>query len=253
VLSEDTIRRALLHAEIPDAPVRYEEVVDSTNSVAMAMARGGAPEWTVVAAGHQTAGRGRLGRRWESEPGRALQLSFVLRPELGPEEAAVLTLMAGAAMVDAAADVGVPNVSCKWPNDLLVGEAKAGGILTEAVVSGTRVEAVVVGVGVNLSGAPGGVEGAGALGDVEPSELVARFFRKFSSGYSRRRLHSFRREVVAGYRRVCATLGRPVRATTVEGRTVEGRAVDLDDDGNLVVERDGELLTVRFGEIHHLR
>src|SRR5438105_7167881 len=134
-------------ADVPDAPVHYYDVIDSTNAAALALAREGASEWTLVAAGHQTAGRGRLGRRWESAPGASLLFSFVLRPRIEPERAAILTLLAGAAMAHACGDNG-RRVACKWPNDLLLDEKKVGGILAEASVAAGRLESVIVGVGV---------------------------------------------------------------------------------------------------------
>src|SRR6266540_6240672 len=90
-------RRALrgaLRAAGIDAPVHYDEVTESTNTTALDMAARGEPEWTVVAAGHQTGGRGRLGREWLSEPRGSLLFSFVLRPPLPPERALLLTLLA---------------------------------------------------------------------------------------------------------------------------------------------------------------
>jgi BirA family transcriptional regulator, biotin operon repressor / biotin---[acetyl-CoA-carboxylase] ligase len=251
-MSEDTLRAALRAADLPEAAVRYDDVVDSTNSIALAMARAGAPEWTLVAAAHQTAGRGRLGRRWESEPGRALQFSFVLRPRLPPGEAALVTLLAGAGMADAAAAVGVPGVRCKWPNDLLLRGAKVGGILAEAAVAGGRIEHVVVGIGVNLSSPPPGMEGAGGLGDVDAGKLLTSFLVEVSPvcrwGHLR-----FSAEVLARYRPHCETLGRRVRASTVDGRTVEGDAVGLDVGGSLIVDTPEGTATVAFGEVEHLR
>src|SRR5438093_12004733 len=116
---ELALRRALAEAGI-DAPVHYENVTGSTNTMALALAAGGDPEWTVVAAGHQTGGRGRLGRGWVSEPGGSLLFSFVLRPSLAPERALLLTLLAGVAMAEACRLVGGAEVACKWPNDLVV-------------------------------------------------------------------------------------------------------------------------------------
>ena len=85
MLTEENLREALRAAGI-EAPPRFDEVTESTNRTALALAEAGAPEWTVVAAGHQTAGRGRLGRTWVSRPGAAVQFSVVLRPSsLEPE------------------------------------------------------------------------------------------------------------------------------------------------------------------------
>jgi BirA family biotin operon repressor/biotin-[acetyl-CoA-carboxylase] ligase len=252
-LTESDVARALRHAEVPEAPVRYDPVTDSTNATALAMAREGAPEWTVVAAGHQTSGRGRLGRTWVSEPGSALLFSVVLRPELPPAQAVLLTLLAGTAMAHACGDSGAPEVRCKWPNDLLLGEAKVGGILAEAAVAGGRIEHVVIGLGVNLGSAPD-VEGAGALPGVGAPTLLASFFAELWGDYGAgSRRPGFAERIVDAYRPLCATIGRRVRATTTGGDTVEGTALDVDRAGSLVVETAEGRATVGFGEVHHLR
>jgi BirA family biotin operon repressor/biotin-[acetyl-CoA-carboxylase] ligase len=98
LLSEAELERSLAAAGL-QAPVRFEEVTGSTNAAALELAEGGAPEWTLVAAGHQTRGRGRLGRTWVDQPGDALMFSFVLRPaRIDPEHAGLIGLLAGWAM-----------------------------------------------------------------------------------------------------------------------------------------------------------
>ena len=137
------------------APVRWDEVTGSTNATAAAMAREGAPEWTLVGAGHQTAGRGRRDRTWQDRPGGALMVSVVLRPALEPVDAGLLSLLAGAAWAEAIEGVGGPTVRCKWPNDLMAGDDKVGGILAESLVEGDRLASVVIGSGINLVAARG--------------------------------------------------------------------------------------------------
>jgi len=247
-LDESAIRDAARRAGLPDAPVRYDEVTESTNATALALARAGAPAWTLVAAGHQTSGRGRLGRTWESRPGSALLFSVVLRPDLEPGRAVLLTLLAGTSMARACAALGAGDVSCKWPNDLLLADAKVGGILAEAVVANGRIEHVVVGVGMNLGAAPD-VEGAGAISGVTPGELLGVFLGELRGGVNA----GLGPAVVEAYRPLCATLGRRVRATTTDGRTVEGTAIDVDDAGALIVEGPEGRSSVGFGEVHHLR
>jgi BirA family biotin operon repressor/biotin-[acetyl-CoA-carboxylase] ligase len=251
-LDEDALRRALRGAGLPDASVRYEDTTDSTNAVALRLAGENAPEWTLVAAGHQTAGRGRLGREWVSEPGASLLCSFVLRPPWPPDRATLLTLLAGAAMAEAAREHGATDAGCKWPNDLLVGDRKAGGILAEAEVAGERIVHVVVGVGVNLDRPPPGVEGAAGLGGVGAEALLTSFLSRFASRY---RLGTDRiaEAILEAYRPLCATLGRTIRATTIRGETVEGLAMDLDPTGGLLVDGDGGTETVAFAEVQHLR
>jgi len=249
-LNADALRRALRSAGLPDASVRYDGVTDSTNATALEMARSGAPEWTVVAAGHQLSGRGRLGRTWASTPGESLLCSVVLRPALPPDMAVLLTLLAGAAMALACRMAGVDDVVCKWPNDLLRADAKVGGILAEAAVAGGRIEHVVVGVGVNLAGPPAGVEGAAGLGGVEAEALLAGFLAGLGEPVDPA---TFAGRTLRRYRPLCATIGRRVRATTTEGRAVEGTAVDVDDAGALVVDTPEGRRAVGFGEVQHLR
>jgi BirA family transcriptional regulator, biotin operon repressor / biotin---[acetyl-CoA-carboxylase] ligase len=252
-LTQAGMQRAMRDAEVPDAPARYDAVTESTNATALAWARDGAPEWTLVAAGHQTAGRGRLGRTWESRPGDALLVSVVLRPNLPPEEAVLLTLLAGAAMAKGCHDQSAFAVGCKWPNDLLLGDAKVGGILTEAAVSQGRIEHVVVGVGVNLGEAAPDVSGAGALQGVEPAPLLTSFLAELHRSYSYSERGMLPAGILRDYRPLCVTIGRRVRATTTDGREVFGVAVDLDERGALIVETDAGSVTVGFGEVHHLR
>jgi BirA family transcriptional regulator, biotin operon repressor / biotin---[acetyl-CoA-carboxylase] ligase len=252
VLNEDVLLMALRDAEVPDAPVHYYEVVDSTNAAAMALAREDAPEWTIVAAGHQTAGRGRLGRTWTSEPGSSLLFSFVLRPRMEPERAPLLTLLAGAAMANACSENG-RDVGCKWPNDLLLDNEKVGGILVEASVAAGALEFVVVGAGVNVGDPPAGVEGAAGLAGVGHADLLTSFLAEFWHDYHYRRRRDFASAILDRYRPLCVTLGRRVRARTTGGAWVEGVAEDLDATGNLLVHTETGLETVGFGEVEHLR
>ncbi|HUF59647.1 MAG TPA: biotin--[acetyl-CoA-carboxylase] ligase [Actinomycetota bacterium] len=247
MLSEDALRRALEAVGLT-APVRWDEVTDSTNATALAMAAAGAPEWTLVAAGHQTAGRGREGRTWVDRPGAALMCSLVLRPSLTPDRLGLMSLAAGVAMAEAASGASDRSVRCKWPNDLLVGESKVGGILGEAEIIEGRIRHVVVGVGVNLD-APEGVEGAGAIGDVEEEALLTGFLKRFRS-----LVEGSLEEIPDRWRAVSHTLGRTIEGTTVDGSSVRGMAVDLDDTGALLIdtEEPGGRVRVAFGEIQHL-
>jgi BirA family biotin operon repressor/biotin-[acetyl-CoA-carboxylase] ligase len=250
-LSEHALRHALERIGV-EAPVRFEEVTRSTQATALALAREGTPEWTLVAAGHQTEGRGRLGRAWVDEPGGALMFSLVLRPDLDPRSGGLIPLLAGSAMADSCREVTGLDVGCKWPNDLLVGQEKVGGILAESEIDAGRFAFVVLGVGVNLSSAPSGVPGAGALGDVAPQDLLGRFLELFTRRYEPAH-PAFAGAVTAAYREVCVTLGRRVRATGTNGIVVEGEAIDVDETGALVVRTATGLEPVHSGEIEHLR
>jgi BirA family biotin operon repressor/biotin-[acetyl-CoA-carboxylase] ligase len=241
VLNEDALSRALATAGLVGA-VRWDDVTTSTNETAMRMASAGASEWTLVAAGHQTRGRGRHGRAWVDRPGRALMCSVVLRPTLEPVRLGLVSLAAGAAMAEAATAASGRTVRCKWPNDLIAEDAKVGGILAESEVEGTDVRHVVVGVGVNLE-APDDVAGAGAIGPVDEEALLAGFLARLRS------LLTDGDAIRQRWRAVSDTIGRPVEATRVDGEAVRGIAADVDETGALVIEAGGSRFAVASGEV----
>ncbi len=126
------------------------ESIDSTNQAAFALALEGASAGTVVLAETQTAGRGRRGRSWVSPPQKNLAMSCILRPDIGAEHVAELTLVTAVAVAEALESCQVA-AKIKWPNDLLVGGKKICGILTELSADTERVHFVVIGIGVNLN------------------------------------------------------------------------------------------------------
>jgi BirA family biotin operon repressor/biotin-[acetyl-CoA-carboxylase] ligase len=142
--------RSALRPGFPWGDVVILAVTDSTNRVAMEMAENGAKHGTVVVADAQTAGRGRMGRRWVSPAGRNLYVSLLLRPFVPAVDAPRLALVAGVALADAVEAVGVP-ASLKWPNDLYCGGRKAAGILAEMASDPDGVRHVVIGVGLNVN------------------------------------------------------------------------------------------------------
>ena len=243
------LERALALAGI-SAPAHWEEVTGSTNALAAEAAEGGAPEWTIVGAGHQTAGRGRLGRAWQDRPGGSLMTSFVLRPSLPPSSLGLLTPLAGAAWADAASEAAGFEVLCKWPNDLLAGDDKVGGVLAESSVADDEVHWVVIGSGLNLE-APD-VDGAAGLGDVDQAALLGGFLSRFRETY-RAPAELFPGEVVDRWSAVSATLGRQVAIEATDGTRREGVAIAIDSSGRLIVETVDGPSAVSSDEIEHLR
>ncbi|HEX7407091.1 MAG TPA: biotin--[acetyl-CoA-carboxylase] ligase [Candidatus Binatia bacterium] len=148
-LSIDDLRGARAAARI-GCHLHYFESVDSTNTVAHQLARGGAADGTVVLAETQTKGRGRLGRTWVSPPYRNLYLSVILRPGLPVSDAPPIGLVAGLAVAETVRE-WTPQVAIKWPNDVLVAGRKVAGILLEMEAEDGRVRFVILGVGVNLN------------------------------------------------------------------------------------------------------
>ena len=141
-----------LRSPHPDLRLQHLDAVDSTNRVAADAARSGAADGLVIVADVQTAGRGRQGRRWVAPPACGLTVSFLRRPRVDAADAWIWTLLAGLA----AHAVAPGGAWLKWPNDLMIGERKAGGVLCELVTTGMRLDAIVVGVGLNLVDPPGG-------------------------------------------------------------------------------------------------
>jgi BirA family biotin operon repressor/biotin-[acetyl-CoA-carboxylase] ligase len=199
------------------AVVRVDSVT-STQDIARPL-----PIGSIVVAEHQTAGRGRLDRRWESPPGTALLVSFVLAPN------PILSLAAGVAAAEACGN----NVRLKWPNDLLLNGAKVGGILVEAMAG-----KAICGVGINLTWAP---EGAATLNQ-DRDQLLAKLRGELEQWSSAKP-----EVVLARWRELSDTLGRRVRVE-MAGQVVEGTAQDIGHDGELIV--DGN--PVIFGSVIHL-
>ncbi len=148
--------------------------IDSTNRHLLDLARAGAAEGAVAVADYQSAGRGRLGRRWEAPPGENLLASVLLVPELEPEELHLATAVVALSAASACRRVAGVKPGLKWPNDLVVGERKLAGVLAESLERpGGR--AVVVGIGMNVGWAPPGDEAPGQV-DLPaglPSDLPA--------------------------------------------------------------------------------
>src|SRR5512140_598315 len=130
---------------------RYHDEIESTNLEAKSLATKGAPEGTVVVAEAQSAGRGRLGRRWTSPAGKGLLFSVVLRPSLPMSEAHLLTIVAATAAAEAIEKHVPARVAIKWPNDLFIGDRKVGGILMEVSGEQDDVDWVVLGIGLNVN------------------------------------------------------------------------------------------------------
>jgi BirA family biotin operon repressor/biotin-[acetyl-CoA-carboxylase] ligase len=125
--------------------------VDSTNTAALAAAAAAAPTGSVFLAEEQTAGRGRSGHAWQSERSVGIYCSVLLRPQLAPADALLLSLLTGLATAEAIADVCERRPDLRWPNDLLFGGSKVGGVLIELAAEATRLRHVVIGIGLNVN------------------------------------------------------------------------------------------------------
>jgi BirA family transcriptional regulator, biotin operon repressor / biotin---[acetyl-CoA-carboxylase] ligase len=149
MITDETLRGRLPIGGL-GLPLHVLPSVGSTNDVALGLAEAGAPEGTLVVADMQTHGRGRSGQAWQTRPGTALAMSLVLRPQrIRPETAWGISVAGALAVVDALETEGAAP-SVKWPNDVLLGERKAAGVLVDASWEGERLCYAVLGIGVNV-------------------------------------------------------------------------------------------------------
>ena len=228
--------------------------IDSTNSYAKKLAHSGAPEGTVIIADHQSGGRGRLGRSFSSHAGAGIYLSVILRPNCLPEALMHLTCAAGVAAGDAIANVTNQMPGLKWTNDLVLHRKKLGGILTELSVDPVtrKVEWAVVGIGINCcqSDFPEEIKQIAISLGLSPSgrmQLTAALIRSLHS--MRRDLFTEKNGIMEDFRHRCITIGQEI--SVLRGEDVRhGKAVDVDNDGGLVVTfSDGHQETVTSGEV----
>jgi BirA family biotin operon repressor/biotin-[acetyl-CoA-carboxylase] ligase len=220
----------------------------STNADLMAWAEAGTtPDRSVLRADHQTAGRGRLDRRWEAPRGANLLVSVLfVEPPVVP---ARLTQAVGLAALDAieteaGADL-TGRLALKWPNDLLLDDRKLSGVLAQR---SPHTGAVVVGLGLNVGWAPDGAASLrGDLGlDVEPAALLDRLLHALDAVLGAH-------DLAERYRERLSTLGARVRVELPGGDALVGTAIDVDGDGRLVVDDGATRTVLDVGDIVHLR
>ena len=218
------------------------------------MARDGAPEFTIVVAGEQVEGRGRRGRAWESPAGN-LYTSTILRPACSVAKAAQIGFVAALSLAEALDTFGL-NARLKWPNDVLVAGGKVAGILPESEGQGDRVAWIVLGLGINIAAAPAGtpfpassLRGAGCAATRDDvlgayTEVFRRRYRTWTgAGFAALRADWLSR---------AENLGGEIEVR-LHDRTVTGRFADLDPDGTLLLDRNGDgRVRVTAGEIFAL-
>ena len=246
VLTEPEIRRFLGETARVGRTLVCLAEVDSTNLRARQLAAEGAADGTVVVADRQTAGRGRLGRSFQSPGGQGIYLTALLRPDLPPERLSPVTAMAGVAVCRAVERLCGVSPGPKWPNDPVLDGKKLCGILTELSLEGetARVQELVLGIGINVSQRPE---------DFTPEvrEIATSLVQALGHAVSRPALAAGETgPYLAEYRRRCVNLGRTVRLLRPDGGGETAEALDIDEEFGLVVRRpDGAVKTVRSGEV----
>ncbi len=224
--------------------------IDSTNTVAMRLAEQGEPHGTLVLAEEQTGGRGRAGRSWASEKSAGIYCTLLLRPSLSPAHAPLLTLVAGLAARDAAAEELDRAPDIRWPNDLLVGGRKFAGILTEMHAEPDRIHYAVVGIGINVNQSKMPAELAEIATSIKIEtkkahsrfELLIRLLRHFDRYYNQF-LADGSAPIVRRFAEVSSYFrGKRVRITTAT-ESFTGTTAGLEPSGVLRVSRDDKQST----------
>lgn len=221
----------------------YAEL-DSTNDTAEKLAMEGGEEGTVVLAETQSKGRGRLGRIWTSPKEKGIYMSLILRPKMSPSEAQKITLVASVALAMAIRKISSLTALIKWPNDIVVNNEKASGILTEITAQPDVIKFIVVGIGINVNtpkellpqGATSLYEESGKR-TIDRIALVQEILRQLEKYYFLFNNGNFG-AIAAEWQDLSATLGSRVRVTNLE-KTYEGQAMAIDENtGNLIIRED---------------
>lgn len=236
--------------------VEHFEEIDSTNTYLKQRALDGCSEGLIALADFQRAGRGRLGRSWISPPRSSLLFSVILRPTIDAKDLQLVVAAVALATRQALERLSGLRAQLKWPNDLIVGERKLGGVLAEVVVTPTGFD-VVVGLGLNLTfEGPDDVEATSVRAEtgltLEPRAVLDIVLEELEVRRAQLESDEGRATLRADYERALATIGSWVRVEQHD-RTCEGRARGVDDAGRLVVEVEGELEVFGVGDVVHLR
>lgn len=256
LLSEQAIEEGL-STKVVGRHIVYRERVDSTNNVAKKLADEGAPEGTIVVAEEQTGGRGRINRPFLSPFAKGVWFSLILRPNIPPMEVSKMTLLAAVAVARAIRHHGLTDCGIKWPNDILVKGRKMVGILTELNGSAEKVNYIIMGIGVNT-----GITAEDLPKDLQ--SIVTSFAREGVRVSRLALLETLLKEIEGLYQTICrdgfapvlaewralsCMLGQDVTVTSID-KTFSGKAVDIDENGNLLVATPEGVEVVMAGDIH---
>jgi len=236
----------------PDFNILYYPEVSSTMDTAKDLARKNCPHFTVVVAGRQTRGRGRLERQWLSDDG-GLYFTMVLRPDIAVLLSSRVNFLASLTLAHVLRELFQIDAAVKWPNDILVNGYKISGMISELEVEKDRVIFISIGLGINVNNDPSPAEPmASSLKKITGREiskkmLLARFLDEFEKRLKKAEFEN----VIADWKTYTVTLGRRVKIVTHK-EVSEGLAIDVEPDGALVLElADGSRKRIVYGDCFH--
>ncbi|MEA3559176.1 MAG: biotin--[acetyl-CoA-carboxylase] ligase [Candidatus Thermoplasmatota archaeon] len=245
-----------LGTEIIGRDVIYQASTGSTNTLGKKMVRDRAPEGTVIAAGEQNEGRGRMDRKWSSPEG-GLWFSVVLYPDLPPERAMLVTMLCSISISEAVKEVTGIETVIKWPNDLLVNGKKVCGILTEMEAEMDRITSCVVGIGLNVNNDLNdelcdiGTSLKKEKGERVPLvKLMRSILKRMDAHYDvlKKGEHDLIREM---WKKLACISGRKVKVST-QKETIVGKIIDIDISGCLILSTDTERRRIVCGDVEYL-
>ncbi|MDX1953105.1 MAG: biotin--[acetyl-CoA-carboxylase] ligase [Verrucomicrobiota bacterium] len=258
VLHADDLLSRLHHVTVIGRDFRVFQETTSTNDIAEKLARDGVREGVVIFAESQTKGRGRLGRKWVSPPGKGLWFSILLRPAIPPQSVTWMTIAAATALVRAFRTIPGIKPDIKWPNDILINGKKVAGILTEMSAELDKVRHLILGIGIDVnlekSDLPAELQQIATSLRIESghkinrAELAALLVRNLDHDYERVTSGRFA-ELAEEWEEHCTTVGQEVEIIMGD-RTIQGRAEALDADGALLVRTEhGRLERIIGGDV----
>ena len=235
-----------------ESKIFYYPELPSTMDTAKDLARKNCPSFTTVVAGRQISGRGRLKREWFSEEG-GLYFTMVLRPDLPPVLSFRVSFLASLILAQILHEDFSIDARVKWPNDILVDERKISGMLSELEAEADEVIFINIGVGINVNNDPITIKPEATsikrlLGRaVSKKDLLFHYLDSFEQRMRTATLDG----IIAEWKKYTATLNRNVRVVTAH-KVLEGRAVDVDDSGALILQTaDGSLRKILYGDCFH--
>lgn len=254
-MEQNELKKTLL--QLPLGDIRYFDSIGSTNNEALAWATSDAKDLSLVIADEQTAGRGRLDRKWYTPPGAALAFSLILRPTA--DEKPHLTRIVGLAALAVADALRTRGLvaQVKWPNDVLLNGRKVAGILIESVWSGEDVDYLVIGIGVNVL--KGAVPSADLLQfpatsleeSLGPAVERDKVLHDILAGIIALRPHLGTDSFITSWEKALAFRGEQVQVEEGNGTSITGKLLGLESDGSLRLSNEaGASVTVRFGDVH---
>lgn len=255
VMNEAEIK-SLLHTEWAGQELFCFDEIDSTNTKAKELAEQGYPSGTLVVADRQIAGRGRRGRSWDSPAGIGIFMTLLLKPDINPNNASMLTLVTALATAQAISDVTGAGAKIKWPNDIVINGKKVCGILTEMSAQFDYINHIVIGIGINVHNEsfPEEIrETASSLllesgKRIHRADLIARFLERFEAGYAIFLQTEDLEGLMKDYNALLVNIQKQVRILDPK-EPFEGKAIGITKRGELIVDTWESRKLVSSGEV----